>query len=224
MIIKNNTNEVKSWVGIDIQPGEYFLVPSHLRQEWANNQSLIQAISIGEAKVCTEANQDGEINNVADALNHLFGLLPRQVELTAAKDSEQRIITVSTPFSNPSGFRFRGASFKDTVSANSTKDIDYKITQERWINGGLLIVDNIGTEDKVTFQVVDKDNVLGFGAGAVLDQFITDFYIPLDKKLEIVLSYPARIPAGLYLRLKYTSTHNDGCTVKCNLFLHWKAQ
>lgn len=40
------------------------------------------------------------------------------------------------------------------------------------------------------------------------------------------LSYNAGVvtaPAGLYLRIKYTSTHASGCTVKCNLYLHWKA-
>lgn len=224
MIIKNNTNEVKSWAGIDIGPNEYFLVPTHLRSEWANNNALLVAIANGEAIVCKEANQSGEITNVSEAIDFLKGLGPRQVELLEAKDSEGRLITSFTPFSNPSGFRFRGASFKDNVPANSTKDIDYKIAQERWINGGILIVDNVGPNDTITFQVVDKDNILGYGPNVVLDEFIKDFYIPQDKKLEIELSYPAKIIAGLYLRLKYTSTHNDGCTVKCNLYLHWKAQ
>lgn len=224
MIIKNNTNEVKSWAGIDINPNEYFLVPSHLRSEWANNNALLVAIANGEAIVCKEANQSGEITNISEAIDFLKGLGPRQVELLEAKDSEGRLITSFTPFSNPSGFRFRGASFKDSVPANSTKDIDYKIIQERWINGGILIVDNVGPNDTITFQVVDKDNILGYGFNIVLDEFIKDFYIPQDQKLEIELSYPAKIIPGLYLRLKYTSTHNDGCTVKCNLYLHWKAQ
>lgn len=130
----------------------------------------------------------------------------------------------TTPFTSTGGFRFRGASFSGDVSANSTQDIDYEITQERWINGGRAIIDNIGEDDTVTFQVVDKNNVLGFGAGLVLDEFISGFYVPQDGSLEIALAYPAKILQGLFLRIKYTSTHASGCKVKCNLYLHWKAE
>lgn len=145
------------------------------------------------------------------------------VDLQVPKDQFDRPILTTSPFSDAVGFRFRGASFKDTVATNTTKDIDYLISQERWINGGRAIIDNIGADDKVTFQVVDKDNILGFGAGTILDEFISNFYIPQDGNLEVRLAYPARIIAGLYIRLKYTSTHVSGCTLKCNLYLHWKA-
>jgi hypothetical protein len=127
-------------------------------------------------------------------------------------------------FSDSEGMRFRGTSFIDTVAADSTKSIDYKITEERYINGGKLIVKNMGDDDKITFQVVDKDNILGFGAGVVLDEFIKDFYLPLNESLNVQLDYPAKIMAGLYLRLIYTNTNTtETATVKCNLYLHWRA-
>ena len=132
-------------------------------------------------------------------------------------------LLISKPFKDAVGFRFRGASFKASVPANATQDVDYKIEQERWIDGGRALVDKIGSEDQITFQVVDKDNILGMGAGTVLDEFISGYYVPMDGNLEVRLPYPARIVAGLYLRLKYTSTHSEGCTLKCNLYLHWKA-
>lgn len=130
---------------------------------------------------------------------------------------------VSKPFTDADGFRFRGASFIENVSANSTKEIDYLISDERYINGGRLIVKNMGEDDKITFQVVDKDGIFGFGP-MVLDQFITDFYLPAGESLEVALDYPARIVAGLYLRLIYTNTNSIEASVKCNLYLHWKAQ
>lgn len=146
-----------------------------------------------------------------------------RVEVEQPKDNEGRPIFTGSPFSDSGGFRFRGTSFKDTVATNTTKDIDFKIEQERWINGGRALIDNIGEDDQVTFQVVDKDNIFGFGAGVVLDEFISGYYVPQDGNLEVNLAYPARIIAGLYIRLKYTSTHASGCTLKCNLYLHWKA-
>jgi hypothetical protein len=139
------------------------------------------------------------------------------------RDNNGREITSLSPFTDASGFRFRGSSFSGSCSANSTADIDFQITQERYINGGRLLVNNIGNDDKMTFQVVDKDNILGYGANAVLDEFIKDYFIPTTGNLEVRLDYPARIIAGLYLRLKYTSTHASGCSIKCNLYLHWKA-
>ena len=137
-------------------------------------------------------------------------------------DSDGYQIVRTRAFTNTDGFRFRGCSFQDDVLTNETKDIDYRLTAERYINGGRLLVSNIGDNDKLTFQVVDKDNVLGYGANAILDEFIKDYFIPTTGNLEVRLDYPARLYAGLYLRLKYTSTHANGCNVKCNLYLHWK--
>ena len=146
---------------------------------------------------------------------------PINVDIVQPKDVYGRAIIASSPFSDAAGFRYRGASFSDTIQTNTTNYIDYLLTDERWINGGRAIIDNIGQDDKVTFQVIDKDNVLGYGANTVLDQFIDGFYVPQDGNLEVNLAYPARIIAGLYIRLKYTSTHANGCTLKCNLYLHW---
>lgn len=127
-------------------------------------------------------------------------------------------------FSDSEGMRFRGTSFIDTVAADTNKNIDYKITEERYVNGGKLIVKNMGDDDKITFQVVDKDNIFGLGANVVLDEFIKDFYLPVNESLNVQLDYPARIMAGLYLRLIYTNTNaTETATVKCNLYLHWRA-
>jgi hypothetical protein len=144
------------------------------------------------------------------------------VLLDHPKDASGRLIVTSSPFSDSSGFRFRGASFKFNATANSETVYDYLLTEERFIHGGMLMVNNIGEEDKVTFEVVDKDNIFGFGAGVILDRFIDSFYISSNKSLEVALAYPARLIQGLYLRCKYTSTHTNGAVVKCNLYLHKK--
>jgi hypothetical protein len=140
------------------------------------------------------------------------------------KDKNGRSILTISPFTDASGFRFRGQSFSDTVLANSTKSIDFKIVQERYINGGRLLVSNAGENDTITFQVVDKDNILGFGSNVVLDEFISNYFIPNTDNLEVRLDYPAKIMAGLYTRLIYTNTNTlQDCLVKCNLYLHWKS-
>lgn len=180
--------------------------------------SVITAISNLEVEV---RDNNGSFGSVVQQLEYLKGNV-QKVSIDQPKDSDGFPIAKFSPFADAVGFRFRGASFKVDITGNSTEDYDYLLTAERWINGGCLIINNRGADDKVTFQVVDKDNLFGFGAGVVLDEFINDFYIPEDGKLEITLVYPARLIQGLYLRMKYTSTHIDGCTVKCNLYLHMK--
>lgn len=199
--------------GYSISNSAFFMIPALQEGIFANDNATLTAIVDGDVFVSIDGATD--ITDIATQINVLKNDSPR--------DSTGLPIYRGSPFTDSLGFRFRGHSFKDTVSTNTTKDIDYLVSAERWINGGRLIVDNIGADDKLTFQVVDKDNVLGYGAGAVLDEFIKDFYIPSTGNLEVALAYPARIYAGLYLRLKYTSTHASGCTVKCNLYLHWKA-
>ena len=171
-------------------------------------------------KASLSSSEEEELDNIVDSHNpEPDEIEPNLVDLPVGKI----LATESVPFANPSGLRFRGASFSGTVSGESTADIDYEITQERWINGGRLLISAIGPEDKITFQVVDKNNVLGLGAGVVLDEFIKDYFVPDTGNLEVRLDYPARIIAGLFLRLKYTNSNSSSITVKCNLYLHWKA-
>lgn len=140
------------------------------------------------------------------------------------KDSLGRNLLTSSPFTDASGFRFRGASFSGIVAGlGVVTNLDYKIIEERYINGGRLLVDSIGPNDQIVFQVIDKDNILGFGANVVLDEFITDYFVPTSGNLEVKLDYPAKIMPGLYIRLKYKNTGDMSTVVKCNLYLHWKA-
>jgi len=146
-----------------------------------------------------------------------------RLNLTGSYDVNGKIIVSNYPFSDAAGFRFRGTSFTGTALAESTTDIDYKLVNERYINGGRLLVSNIGSNDKLTFQVVDVENVLGFGENVVLDEFITDYYVPTSGNLEVKLDYPAKIMSGLYVRLKYTNSTQLDTLIKCNLYLHWKS-
>jgi hypothetical protein len=108
------------------------------------------------------------------------------------------------------------------VPVNATTDYDWAFPQERWMTGGILM----GCGDwgsNVTLQVVDKDNVLGYGSGVVIDEFVSTFYILDTAQVQISkeFNYPALVPAGLYIRLKF---HNSSLTntgkVILNIFSH----
>lgn len=198
---------------------------------WTKLKEVAQTKKVG----FTQFEDDQSHRIMLNEINSYFFTIinktdPRNADQIDFEDNYLSIINAPTiikseslPFNSANGFRFRGASFKGICDYDVITDIDYQIAEERWIDGGSAIIDNIGDEDQITFQVVDKDNVLGLGAGVVLDEFIKDYYVPKDGKLEVSLAYPARIVEGLYLRLKYKSTHEHGCVLKCNLRLHWKA-
>lgn len=211
-IVKNISGASKTWGGVTIaNNASYTCQNQEEANRFALDDNLIANLVADYAEIYSDSTK---ISGVSAAISFL---------LDSIRDTDGALLVRPRAFSNSDGFRFRGASFSGNVSANSSQDIDYKIVAERYINGGRLLIDNIGNEDKMTFQVVDKDNVLGYGAGVVLDEFIKDYFIPTSGNLEVRLDYPARIYAGLYLRLKYTSSHASGCSVKCNLYLHWKA-
>jgi hypothetical protein len=127
-----------------------------------------------------------------------------------------------SPFSDSYGHYFRGYGISSTISAGTTNNVDHLVSAQRYINGCHLILDGHAIGDTLKFQVVDVNNILGYGAGVVLNEFATNWQVVTDKQDQGVfkIEYPARINAGLYIRIRYTSTGEQDVVVKCNLFLH----
>lgn len=127
-------------------------------------------------------------------------------------------------FADADKFRFRGAGISGSASAGETINIDYKLTEERYINGIRLILDGQVFGDHLDFEIVDVDNIIGYGPGVVLDQFGTDWYVNPDMACQgdILIDYPAKVIAGLYIRIVYHSVGTEDVGVKANLYLHKK--
>jgi hypothetical protein len=111
---------------------------------------------------------------------------------------------------------------KYDITANSTQDLDFLISDDYIMDGMILDAVNHVLGDKVTFQVVDIDNVLGYGANVVLKQFGTDVYMApgLTRQVNADSVYPAKVFAGLYLRIKYTSVGETNPTLLVRYNLH----
>lgn len=118
--------------------------------------------------------------------------------------------------------KFRGKGFSFTAIAGQTTNGDYKFTEARLLDGTQLILKDHVNGDHMRFQVVDVDNIIGYGAGTVLDEFADEWYITGDREDQgdKRLPYSAEIIAGLYIRVVYTSTGATNVKVKCNLFVH----
>lgn len=63
--------------------------------------------------------------------------------------------------------------------------------------------------DWVKFQVVDHDNILGYGADFVLKEYVVGKYIWNETPMECVSMAPGRLPVGLYLRCIYVSVGTE---------------
>lgn len=109
-----------------------------------------------------------------------------------------------------------------TITAGSTGNVDLMLADDVLITGIQLIIHGGIIGDSVNLQVVDINNVLGFGANTVLKQFATNWYVTgVDGESALVeAAYSSKIFAGLCLRVIYTSTGSNDVTVACNYILH----
>ncbi|MFQ3675718.1 MAG: hypothetical protein SNJ64_04165 [Endomicrobiia bacterium] len=107
-------------------------------------------------------------------------------------------------------------SYPEVLSIDNANEIDITgiswdllIDKNRFLFGGYIITnENINFGDYLVFQVIDKDNILGYGAGVILAEYIKRRYIKANDKNEIKMSLSQLklIYEGLYLRLKLKTT------------------
>ena len=128
-------------------------------------------------------------------------------------------------FANTDGLKFRGTGTTGTATKNTTTNFDYELTEDRYINGVEIFLQDQEWGDTLKLQVIDIDNILGYGANTVLDEFGTNWNIATDCERQgpYILPYPALVYKDIYLRYVYvsTGTTND-VKFKANSFLHKK--
>lgn len=100
--------------------------------------------------------------------------------------------------------RFVGVQY--TFTAGQTASFDLQLTTNVRLQGGYYWVKDPTLNDKVSLSVVDVDDILGGGAGAVVSQYVRDMPVaPWDHQQELESPTAASIPSGLYLRVTYES-------------------
>lgn len=102
--------------------------------------------------------------------------------------------------------QFEGDGMLIEGVAGESVATDFQMTSSKILTGAWWKTKNSYWGDYITMQIVDVDNILGFGAGTILNQFIKKWYM-ID---ELVMSERANgslLPAGLYIRIIYTSVH-----------------
>jgi len=111
---------------------------------------------------------------------------------------------------------FNGQSCFGSCEATQTTNTDLTMTDDHFLTGGVLIIKNGKFGDKITLQVIHP--TLG-----VVNQFVTNFGVISDSEFQfkMVEDYPAKIFAGLSLRVVYIATLELGTRSFClNYDLH----
>lgn len=103
----------------------------------------------------------------------------------------------------------KGFSF--TATAGQSTSHDYTLTDDMLITGGSLLVSGGVWGDTVDFQVVHP-------IAGVLAEYVSDWYINPASVLQKTPSvdYPAKLPAGLILRVIYNSVGETNVNVAIN--------
>lgn len=134
-----------------------------------------------------------------------------------------------------------------SVPAGTTGNVDLLMADDNFLCGGQLAVKGGVFGDTCNMQVVDRDMMLQnvpvtkddgsiqmyVAAGVpltygmipgypMLNQFVTNCQImdQAQKQEQFLLPYVAKIIAGLYLRMVYTSTGTEPVLVSANFELH----
>ena len=122
-------------------------------------------------------------------------------------------------------FYFYGTGVHGVVAADATTALDLKITGDRWYcSGGAMHVFAPACGDYLALQLVDKDNILGYGANFVVRTFLENWYIPKNGQDMLDIPYGGLLPKDLYLRLLYTNTTSFETMVAVNYFFHVERQ
>jgi hypothetical protein len=105
-----------------------------------------------------------------------------------------------------SKLNFNSHGVSGTVNYGDTGSIDYTFTDDCLLTGIVFFSNSSQYGDYANLQIVDTNGITGAPPGTVLLQPATNWYICPNQYFSADVQYPAKIIAGLTIRLVYVST------------------
>jgi hypothetical protein len=221
---KNNKQTSDIWCGVEIQPSDYYEISSIELLKWQTDSKVLSDIGSGDGII---NNGTSDIEDVNSAIDYLKNLQPRPV----ITQFERTDIVLKICCNN------------STFDVNGEATLNFQVpgtpgtADGRYVAGGYAFTDVMGFGDKVEeINVIDIDDILGYGANAVLQTYhetdLSDsykgwYFWPSPQaggEIEIdPMGYYGFLPSGLYLQIKFKKTEASGATkVFCNTW--WGTQ
>lgn len=131
--------------------------------------------------------------------------------------ANQNLTPDTDAFSNTNSFQASCAGFYGVATAGQTTNIDYTISETRYLVGVALILKEQNIDDTLNFQIVHP-------MYGVLSEFASNWNVSENKQDQGQFQFPLRgkLPVGLKIRVAYKSVGSTDVKVKVNLFLHKK--
>lgn len=193
--IKNISGVTKTYAGQQILNQATYAISSAEELTFASDLSLISDVSLGVVEVY----KDASLLTAAIGLQYIQNVLPPSITPTALPD--------------PANFRFRGDATSWTTCSPGSTNIDLSIAEERYVDGGTIVVKDANPGDYCVFQVVHPQ-------AGVVEQFVNKwFVIPGTGEMKVAV-YRAKVPAGLSIRIIYHNVGNVSVGCGINLRLH----
>lgn len=200
IFIYNNTQTTKTYQSQEILSNQYYtLLPSELNA-WNSDLTVLTDICLSTIIISTTNSNTGHLTPNAG--------------INLLKDVST-VKTTSVPAQLDKVKVDIGQVFTAT---NSTTTTNYMSVPFQYLSGGRFETENNTFGDIISFAIVDKDNLLGYGVDFVLSPYMTNCPVPKNGIIEERgMTLSNTIPSGMYLKSEYVST--GGTDVKCGLTL-----
>lgn len=215
---KNADTVAHSWVGMEIQPGNYYALEALEEAKWANDSQVLTDIGNGTLVIANDDSGSSDISDVSEAINYLKGRGPV---------NEDGFPVIAPSFEDTGGLTTVWKGYQYTALPGTMNCYDQAVTTQIKVRGGWyeLLDDNANIGDYVEFSIVDKDDVLGlfstYGLEVGVDileikKFIrTEYVSPVTKGRQDFTSDGATtVMAGLYMRVCYMNTGTEDVQFK----------
>jgi hypothetical protein len=136
-----------------------------------------------------------------------------------------REVILPDAFAYNGQYEVKATGYSGTATLGTTTNVDFAIgAEDRYINGISLFLKDHVWGDTLNLSVVDVDNIYGYGAGLVLKTFGINWNVndQTQSQGSTIFNYVARIPAGIYIRIVYTSTGTTDVKIRLNCLMHKK--
>lgn len=211
--IKNNTQDIKVWLGQTVAVDEYYLIPSDKEIYWANDVDVLVDIANLEAIVAKTDDSTTDILDINDAINYLKDNIPKTVESLNQPFFSKKLSTGQKVFK-----RLHGIS--SSVSG-APDNIDFVIPYDVCKITGIEII-NTELGDKVNFKVYDTPTGTISGTpNALLNQFAFNLNTKSGSHRE-ESSYDADLIKDMKIRIEFDAITPDLLpkTIYVNFLLH----